>query len=138
MSACAALNPDEDLSDGEGDFLFDADEIRGGAYGAEDDYGEGGEDVSSYDEATTESRMRGLQMGGSAEEGIYDDAEEDGIYDDADEDVVEDPLHTKSKSPASDAAVAAQLAVAAAQVEAATASAPGKKRDREDQTEAQQ
>jgi len=53
MSECAKLNPDSDLSDGEGDFMYNADEIRDGLDAAaadEDDYGEGGDDGAAATE----------------------------------------------------------------------------------------
>lgn len=124
MSACAALNPDEDLSDGEGDFLFNEGEIGyGGAAGGDDEgdyheedegeeeyYGEGGENVSAYD--SNEARMRGLQMsmGVSAEE----------MYGEDDDDATADlPPPRKSQAPDDPSAVAMQMANANAQVSAA-------------------
>ena len=87
MSECSKLNPDSDLSDGEGDFMFNADEIQFGmraAGGDEDDeeeYGEGGDDGAAGYGGSNEERLQQLAMrsGVSAEEMFADEEEEESV-----------------------------------------------------------
>ena len=148
MSSCAALHPDADEGDddGEGDFLFDATEIENGLRRTglgegddEEDYYQGGENVDAYAHMNSnDARLRALEqrMGVSAAEMYGDDEEEE--EEDEEEETVDsripfNPL--KSKSPDEPAVVASQLSKANEQVQAATAAstttAP-RKRERED------
>ena len=132
ISACAALNPDSDLSDGEGDFMFNADEIRAGVRGqmgdAEEEgeeYGEGGDDGAAGYDGSAEARLARMLHLGSAG-GMS--AEEMAMYanDEDDEEAAEEEDESKAdykKGQPDDGA--AQLASAAQQVkQSAAASAP--------------
>lgn len=139
MNACAALNPDSDQSEGEGDFLFNASEMHAGDMDGEEDaadYGEGGEGVEAY-ATSNEQRMAALQMsmGASAEEmyGEDDDEEEE-----EEENAPSASSRRKSKHPDDSSVVATQIASASAQVaSAAGAGAPGKKRERGEEPQEQ-
>jgi len=132
VSACAALNPDESGSEGEGDFVFN---VAEGAYQADGDeadedgeavYGEGGESVDNYG-MSNEARLAAMQMsmGMSAEEMYGEDAE--GEYE-GDEEGEEDHVTLSSKQPDDGSA---QLASAAAQVSSSGQGSSQKKRDRD-------
>ncbi len=134
MSECAKLHPDSDLSDGEGDFMYNADEIRGGMGGDgedEEEYGEGGDDgAAAYGAAGSNAdRLAQLAMrtGVSADE-MFADAEEDGEEEEEEE---EEEVPRAKGAPADGQA---QLSAAAEQVQAAGASASARsKRERYDE-----
>jgi len=136
MSECAKLNPDSDLSEGEGDFMYNADEIRGGlaAGDDEDEYGEGGDDgAAAYGGAGTGSnadRLAQLQMrmGVSAEE-MFADAEEE------DEEEQEDEEEEAPRIKGAPADGQAELSIAAEQVQAAGAPARAKRERYEEPVE---
>jgi nucleotide-sensitive chloride channel 1A len=125
VSECAALNPDSDLSDGEGDFMYNADEVRfgSGANAADEDgeYGEGGDDgAAAYAVDSNQARLAQLAMrtGISAEEMFADDDEEE----EGEEEAEEAEVEFAKGAPADGQA---QLASAAQQVAAASAAGAG-------------
>jgi hypothetical protein len=141
MSACAALNPDvdEEDEDGEaGDFLFDSSEITAGLAAMRPSGGAGGENRMNVDEG------EGVEEGGENVED-YGGEDDDGRYEDAEEEEAEEEEvqpQSNSRRPAAsrpdDAAqVQQQLASAAAQVQAASSEAKSpaaaKKREREEE-----
>jgi len=142
VSECAALNPDSDLSDGEGDFMFNADEVRGGGAGAEDDeedgyeYGEGGDDGAAAYAGSNAARLAQLAMrtGLSAEEMFADADEEDDEDAGAAGEEEQEEVEFAKGAPADGQA---QLASAAQQVAAAAAAGAGSgaKRERDPPSE---
>lgn len=152
VSECAALNPDSDLSEGEGDFMYNADELRsnmlaqGGDEGDEDEdvegegyYGQGGDDgaveYGMRDGSSNEARLASLAMrtGLSAEEIFADDADE-AEEQGAEGDVEDEERFAKGKPDDGQA----QLESAKQQVEAAAAVGSGQKREREPDAETKQ
>ncbi len=147
MSECAKLNPDSDLSDGEGDFMYNAEEIQNGflanAGGGDDEeeeeaeYGEGGDDGgAAYGIAGSNAdRLAQLAMrtGVSAEDMFADAEEEEGEEGEEEEEEEEEVLRAKG-APANGQA---QLDAAAQQVQAAGASARPKRERYEEATAAE-
>ena len=148
VSECAALNPDSDLSEGEGEFIYNADELRSNmlAHGGEDEdeesegyYGMGGDDgaveYGMRDGSSNEARLASLAMrtGLSAEEIFADDADE-AEEQGAEGDVEDEERFAKGKPDDGQA----QLESAKQQVEAAAAVGSGQKREREPDAETKQ
>jgi hypothetical protein len=139
MSECSKLNPDSDLSEGEGDFLYNADEIQFGS-GVTDEtgdyeYGEGGDDGGvAYGGSSNEARLAQLamHMGMNAAD-RFADAEEGEDADEDESESLEEEEIPRAKGQLADGH--AELNAAARQVHSVGSNArPKRERYQEEQT----
>lgn len=128
VSECAALNPDSEGSEGEGEFMYNADEIRAGMRGGmaeddADDYGEGGDDgAAGYGVSSAEARLAAMLGSGMSAHEMFANDDDEGEDEEAAEDEDESKAEYKKGQPDDGAA---QLASAAQQVKQnATTGAP--------------